>query len=261
MGIKQSSAKAVLILVLVLPSVLYFIFVYGAEGNFFQTLDYVGPATYVERMEAGEKVVDTIPYSIPPFEFTDQNGAAFSSEQLKGKIYVANFFFSTCPSICPAMNYNLKQVQDRFLGYEDIYFVSFTVDPEHDSVPVLKAYAQEIGAEEGRWFFLTGEKDALYQTAATYLLSAQEDAAAPGGFLHSENLVLVDWDGRIRSRRDEQGNLKAVYSGTSAVEIGDLKDDIKILIAEYEKTKSVNEYKASKEKDNGWNSRIENGQL
>lgn len=251
MGIKQSSTKAVLIMVLVLPSVLYFIFVYGAEGNFFQTLDYVGPASYVERVEGGTTLVDTIPYRIPAFQFTDQHGEAFSNEHLKGKIYVANFFFSTCPSICPAMNYNLKQVQDRFLGYEDINFVSFTVDPEHDSVPVLKAYAQEIGAADGRWFFLTGEKEALYRTAATFLLSAQEDAAAPGGFLHSENLVLVDWEGRIRSRRDEQGNLKAVYSGTSAVEIGDLKDDIKILIAEYEKTKSVNEYKASKQKDNG----------
>lgn len=251
MANKIFSTKAVLITVLVLPSVLYFIFVYGAEGNFFQTLDYVGPKSYVERVENGETITDTLHYSIPPFEFINQNGERYSNDSLKGKIYVANFFFSSCPSICPAMNFNLKQVQDRFKGYEDINFVSFTVDPEHDTVEVLKVYAEEIGAIDGRWYFLTGDKQEIYRTAANFFLSAQEDAAAPGGFLHSENLVLVDWEGRIRSRRDEQGNLKAVYSGTSPVEVGDLKDDIKILIAEYEKMKSVNEYRASKEKDNG----------
>jgi len=246
MATKSSITKAVLISVLVLPSVLYFVFVYGAEGNFFQTLDYVGPKTIVEKEVDGELVPDTLHYSIPPFEFRTQDDTLLSSEEMKGKIYVANFFFSTCPTVCPAMNYNVQQVQDRFLGYEHIYFLSFTVDPEHDSVPVLKAYEQKIGAKSGRWFFLTGEKEALYKTASNFFLSAQVDSAAAGGFLHSENLVLVDWEGRIRSRRDEQGNLKAVYSGTSPVEVNDLKDDIKILIAEYEKTKSVNEYKASK---------------
>lgn len=234
-----------------LPSVLYFVFVYGAEGNFFHTLDYVGPKTVVEKEVDGALVSDTLHYRIPPYEFRTQDDSLLSSEEMKGKIYVANFFFSTCPTVCPAMNYNLKQVQDRFLGYEDIYFLSFTVDPEHDTVEVLKVYEEEIGAEKGRWFFLTGEKEALYKTAADFLLSAQVDPGAPGGFLHSENLVLVDWEGRIRSRRDEQGNLKGVYSGTSPVEVNDLKDDIKVLIAEYEKTKSVNEYRASKAKSDG----------
>jgi len=246
MAKKTSLPKAVLIMVLVLPSVLYFIFVYGAEGNFFQTLDYVGPKTYIETELDGELQMDTIPYRIPEFEYTDQDGQVFSSKFLKGKIYVANFFFTSCPVICPAMNYNLKQVQDRFLGYDEIVFISFTVDPDHDSVPVLKAYESEIGAENGRWFFLTGNKEDIYQTASTFFLSAQVDEAAAGGFLHSEQLVLVDWEGRIRSRTDEQGNPIGVYTGTSAVEIGDLKDDIKVLIAEYEKKKSVDEYRASK---------------
>ncbi|QNR22870.1 SCO family protein [Croceimicrobium hydrocarbonivorans] len=249
MVLKSSFSKAVLILVLVLPSVLYFIFVYSAEGNFFQTLDYVGPPTIIERFEDGVATNDTLHYSIPPYQFTNQNNVPYGSRDLRGKIYVANFFFSTCPTICPAMNYNLKQVQDRFLGYEDINFVSFTVDPEHDTVEVLKEYEGRIGAEEGRWFFLTGEKEALYKTANDFFLSAQVDPEAAGGFLHSENLVLVDWEGRIRSRRDEQGNLKAVYSGTSADEISQLKDDIKVLIAEYEKHKSVSEHRASKERD------------
>ncbi|MCR9154939.1 MAG: SCO family protein [Bacteroidetes bacterium] len=248
MAKKSSIAKAVLITLLVLPSVLYFIFVYGAEGNFFVTLDYVGPKTVVEKEVEGELVSDTLYYKIPPFQFTTQDNELLSSEDMLGKIYVANFFFSTCPTVCPAMNYNLQQVQDRFIGYEYIDFLSFTVDPDHDTVEVLKAYEQKIGAVNGRWYFLTGEKEEIYKTAANFFLSAQVDEDAPGGFLHSENLVLVDWEGRIRSRKDEQGNLKAVYSGTSPVEINELKDDIKVLIAEYEKTKSVNEYRESKEK-------------
>lgn len=248
MAKKSSIAKAVLITLLVLPSVLYFIFVYGAEGNFFVTLDYVGPKTVVEKEVEGELVSDTLYYKIPPFQFTTQDNELLSSEDMLGKIYVANFFFSSCPTVCPAMNYNLQQVQDRFIGYEYIDFLSFTVDPEHDTVEVLKAYEQKIGAVNGRWYFLTGEKEEIYKTAANFFLSAQVDEDAPGGFLHSENLVLVDWEGRIRSRKDEQGNLKAVYSGTSPVEINELKDDIKVLIAEYEKTKSVNEYRESKDK-------------
>ncbi len=244
--------KAVLILVLVLPSVLYFIFVYGAEGNFFQTLEYVGPKKVITVEKEGQLVDDTLHYQIPPYEFTCQDDTSLSSAELRGKIYVANFFFSTCPSICPAMNFNLKQVQDRFLGYEDINFVSFTVDPEHDSVEVLKAYEEKIGAVNGRWYFLTGEKEAIYKTAKDFFLNAMEDETAAGGFLHSEHLVLVDWEGRIRSRVDEDGNLKAVYDGLSADEVGKLKDDIKVLIAEYEKHKSVTEYRESKEKkENG----------
>lgn len=240
------SKKAVLVVLLILPSLFYLIFVYGAEGNFFETLDYVGPKEIVQVEKDGQLVNDTIPYVIPDFEFTNQEDTTLSSDEMRGKVYVANFFFSSCPTICPAMNYNLKQVQDRFLGYEDIYFLSFTVDPEYDSPAVLKEYEEKIGAVNGRWFFLTGEKEALYKTARDFFVNAMEDSTAAGGFLHSEYLVIVDWEGRIRSRIDEQGNLKAVYNGTSPDEVNKLKDDVKVLIAEYEKHKSVTEYRESK---------------
>ncbi len=240
------SKKAVLVVLLILPSLFYLIFVYGAEGNFFKTLDYVGPKEIVQVEKDGQLVNDTIPYVIPDFEFTNQEDTTLSSDEMRGKVYVANFFFSSCPTICPAMNYNLKQVQDRFLGYEDIYFLSFTVDPEYDSPAVLKEYEEKIGAVNGRWFFLTGEKEALYKTARDFFVNAMEDSTAAGGFLHSEYLVIVDWEGRIRSRIDEQGNLKAVYNGTSPDEVNKLKDDVKVLIAEYEKHKSVTEYRESK---------------
>jgi len=240
------SKKAVLVILLILPSLFYLIFVYGAEGNFFKILDYVGPKKIVSLEKDGEMVNDTLHYVIPDFEFTNQEDTTLSSDEMRGKVYVANFFFSSCPTICPAMNYNLKQVQDRFLGYEDIYFLSFTVDPEYDTPAVLKEYEEKIGAVNGRWHFLTGDKQELYKTARDFFVNAMEDSTAAGGFLHSEYLVIVDWEGRIRSRRDEQGNLKAVYNGTSPDEVNKLKDDVKVLIAEYEKHKSVTEYKASK---------------
>jgi protein SCO1/2 len=240
------SKKAVLVVLLILPSLFYLIFVYGAEGNFFKTLDYVGPKEIVQVEKDGQLVNDTIPYVIPDFEFINQEDTTLSSAEMRGKVYVANFFFSSCPTICPAMNYNLKQVQDRFLGYEDIYFLSFTVDPEYDSPAVLKEYEEKIGAVNGRWFFLTGEKEAIYKTARDFFVNAMEDSTAAGGFLHSEYMVIVDWEGRIRSRIDEQGNLKAVYNGTSPDEVNKLKDDVKVLIAEYEKHKSVTEYRESK---------------
>lgn len=239
---KSNLKKVVLISLLVLPFLVYFFFVYNSEENFFVTLEYVGP----ERVVGPDGALDTVAYQIPAWEFTSQHDTLVSAEELEGNIYLANFFFSSCPTVCPAMNYHVKQVQDRFKGYEHFRVVSFTVDPEYDTPAVLSNYAGEIGAIDGVWYFLTGDQDSLYATARNYFLNAMEDSTAAGGFLHSEHLVLVDWQGRIRSRLDEQGNLKGVYNGTSLDEINKLKDDIKVLIAEFEKKKSVDEYRASK---------------
>lgn len=231
--------KLVLLAVLVLPFVLYYIFVYSAEENFFQTLAYVGPR---ETTADG----DTQYYQVPDWEYRTQHDSLLSNDDLRGKIYLVNFFFTSCPSICPAMNYNVQQIQERFKNYADFRIVSFSVDPGHDSVEVLRKYQDQIGARPGLWFFLTGEQSDIYQTAWGYFLNAMEDAQAEGGFLHSESLVLVDWEGRIRSRRDDNGNILGVYPALSPTGIGDLKSDIKVLIAEYEKQKSVDKYQAEK---------------
>lgn len=239
--------RVVLVSILVLPFLVYFVWVYSAEENFFVTLDYVGPKEAVQVVdEDGNTSYDTLYYTIPEWEYTTQDDSTLSSEELKGKIYLANFFFTSCPSICPAMNYNVAQVQERFKGYEDFRIVSFSVDPTHDAVEVLKSYEKRIGATPGRWYFLTGDQDAIYETAETFFSNAMQDSLAAGGFLHSENLVLIDWKGRIRSGYDDHGNLKGVYNGLSPDEINKLKDDIKVLIAEYEKQKSVDEYQESK---------------
>lgn len=245
MNNKNLIKGVVLISLLVLPFLIYFFFVYSAEETFFVTLDYVGPKEVVQTKDGK---VDTIPYTIPKFGFTNQYDTLLTDQDFKGNITLVNFFFTTCPSICPAMNYNVQQIQDRFKGYEHFRIVSFSVNPEYDSVPVLKEYEERIGATPGRWHFLTGDRDSIYKTANGLFLSAMEDELADGGFLHSENLVLVDWKGRIRSGRDEQGNVKGVYGGLEPVSINEVKDDIKVLIAEFEKEKSVESYKEEKAK-------------
>lgn len=241
--------RVVLIMVLVLPFLVYYIFVYSAEENFFVTLEYVGPREARQLEEPNGTIADTAYYRVPYWEFTTQDDTTLSNSELLGNITLVNFFFTSCPSICPAMNYNVQQIQERFQNYPNFKIVSFSVDPEYDTVAVLKAYEKRIGGKSGTWYFLTGNKEAIYSSASNHFLSAMEDEAADGGFLHSQSLVLVDWNGHIRSGRDEQGNLRGVYDGLSPKSIQELKSDIKVLIAENEKTKSVSEYRKEKESE------------
>lgn len=222
----QSGTKkyVVLFAILFLPTLLYLIFVYGKGEQGFAHLPYV---TYVDF----NGVIHNI--KAPQFGFTDQDGEQFTHDELKGKVYVVDFFFTSCPSICPIMTANMMKLQTRFSGFEEFNQLSFTVDPERDTPEVLKEYAVERVINTDRWHFLTGEKDSIYAVAYDFLSSAMEDESAPGGFLHTEYFVLVDKEGNLRSRKDEQGNIIGVYDGTEAQDIRDLIDDIKVLIAEY----------------------------
>lgn len=238
--------KVVLVSLLVLPFLLYFFWVYAQEESFFIPLDYVGPRSLVNVEVDGEMKEDTAYYKIPDFNLTSQADTSVSSLELRDNILLVNFFFSTCPSICPAMNYKVQQVQDRFEGYEHFKIVSISVDPEYDTPEILSEYAKRYQAIDGRWHFLTGKSEEIYDLAKGLFANAMKDSLADGGFLHSQNLILVDWDGHIRSGRDDNGNVKAVYDGLQDVEINDLKDGIKVLIAEFEKKKSMDEYQKEK---------------
>lgn len=214
----------ILFFVLLFPSVLYIVLTTG-KHNFIH-LPYYGPKEAIETLAEGKKSVDTLYHSIPPFRFTNQDGKLISEQTFNNKFYVANFFFATCKSICPKMNSQMLRVQERFKDQKDLYFLSHTVNPKMDSVEALAAYAQMIHANTENWFFVTGDKKAIYDIAASgYLIAAAEDINADGGFLHSELLVLVDRKKRIRG----------YYDGTSVVEVDKLIDDIKLLYAEYEK--------------------------
>jgi protein SCO1/2 len=135
------------------------------------------------------------------------------------------------------MNFHLKEVQDRFKGFDDFKLLSITVDPSRDSVEALAKYARDLGANADSWYFVTGEKEAIYQTAQGFFLNAFEDQLAPGGFLHSQSAVLVDWEGKIRSRKDENGNILGAYDVLDVTQLKALEEDIKVLKAEYERHK------------------------
>ena len=172
----------------------------------------------------GKEQIDTIYHSIPSFNFTDQDGKIITDKTYEGKIYVANFFFTTCQTICPKMNSGMLQVQQRFTEFPGLLFLSHSVNPQYDSVEALAAYAKKIHADTKTWHFVTGDKKTIYDIGIDgYLLPVGEDPRAQGGFMHSEQLVLVDKEKHIRG----------FYDGTSVKEITDLIDDIKVLIAEY----------------------------
>lgn len=168
---------------------------------------------------------DTIYHSIPPFQFINQDGKPITDKTFEGKIYVADYFFTTCQSICPKMATELQRVQDKF-AYTNgmVQILSHTVNPENDSVPVLKAYSELVHADNSMWNFVTGDKKQLYDLARKgYLLNAMEGDGGPDDFIHSELFVLVDREKHIRG----------IYDGTNIKAVNDLLDDIKVLMAEY----------------------------
>lgn len=219
----RATKLSVLALILIFPSAFYLFMVQGTVN--FAHLPYL-----ITTDENGVEDYRTI----PPYHFTDHNGDPFSKKQVEGKIHVVDFFFTRCPSICPIMTENLKKIHGKFKTYEDFAMISHTVDPEYDTPEVLREYADRRHIESDKWFFVTGEKDSIYRTAYHYLSSAMEDTLAPGGFLHTEYFILLDKEGRIRCREDDNGNPIGVYDGTNQQHVRDLIDDIKVLMAEYQ---------------------------
>ncbi|GAA4289805.1 SCO family protein [Aestuariibaculum suncheonense] len=188
--------------------------------------------------------VDGAPKKVPSFSFTDQNGKTITNEDYVGKVYVVEFFFTTCPTICPRMSKNLVQVQNTFKDFENFGVASFTINPAYDTVEVLKEYAAQYGISNPNWHLMTGDRDEIYELSneGFNLYSAEEESAA-GGFEHSGNFALIDKNGFIRSRKDEYGNPIIYYRGIASEEekidedgapqeISALKEDIKKLLDE-----------------------------
>jgi len=151
---------------------------------------------------------------VMPFSFINQNGDLISNQDYHGKVYLVEFFFSTCPTICPKMNRNLVDIQNTFPDQPDFGIASFTINPEYDTQEVLKSYADNYGVTNPNWHFMTGDTDAIYNLANTgFNLYAAEVEGADGGFEHSGNFALIDKEGYIRSRTDAFGNPKIYYKG------------------------------------------------
>jgi len=184
------------------------------------------------------------PKKVPSFSFVNQHGKTITNQDYKGKVYVVEFFFTTCPTICPRMNRNLVQIQNTFSDFKDFGVASFTINPDYDTQDVLKTYADNYGMTNPNWHLMTGDKEVIYDLANVgFNIYAQENPNVEGGFEHSGNFALIDKNGFIRSRKDNHGNPIIFYKGIISEEekvdddgrpeeISMLKEDIAKLLKE-----------------------------
>jgi len=171
----------------------------------------------------GEREVvgtDTVYHTIAPFAFVDQDSSLVTNETFKDNIYVADFFFTSCRTICPIMKTQMLRVYNATAEMPDVKILSHTIDPEYDTVALLHDFANRLGAESNRWHFVTGVKDSIYKIAQTsYFATAMEDKSEPDGFIHSGAFLLLDKQQRIRGK----------YDGTKEEDVNRLIIDIKRL--------------------------------
>lgn len=187
------------------------------NGETGRTLPILGNREPVTKNVNGQQVTDTIYQTIPAFKFVNQYGDTITDKSLNGKIYVADFFFTTCPDICPVMHRNMLPVYNEFKTNPDFKIISHSIDPKHDTVPVLKRYADKLGVTGNGWWFLHGSKDETYTIAKSYLVSVQEERHVHDGYF-----ILVDKQKRVRG----------IYLGTDEDKVKDMIADIKVLTAE-----------------------------
>jgi protein SCO1 len=180
----------------------------------------------VELPFLGEKYVDenqdTVYHSIAEFSFINQMGDTVRKEDLAGKVYVADFFFTTCPTICPIMKKEMLRVYEQFRSNPDFKILSHSIDPTYDTQEVLKDYSQKLGVDDAStWNFLTGDQEKIFEIGQTsYLTTAMADQMEPGGFLHSGAFLLID----------QQGHIRGVYDGTKSDQVDRLLNDIPKLL-------------------------------
>ncbi len=195
----------------------------NSENN--DSLPIYGSKTVVTNPFDNYNVGDTIYHHIPNFQLLNQDSILKKKSDFDNKILLVDFFFVNCPTICPIMTSNMIDIVDDFSDFSELEFLSFTVNPENDKPTVLKSYVKSKHIDDGKWSFLTGDKDHLYDVAYYgFLANAMEDDNAPGGFLHSSLFFLVDTKGRIRG----------IYDGVSDEEVEKCKQDlIKLYKNEY----------------------------
>lgn len=187
-------------------------------------LPILGERAPIERIENGKTVTDTAYQTIPEFSFLNQDSVLISNRDFDGKIYVADFFFTSCTSICPIMHRNMLTVYKEFKNDKDVKFLSHSIDSKYDTPSVLKKYATKLGVSGDQWEFVHGSRDSIYTIAEkSYLTSVGEDKAAPGGFIHQGWFILVDKEKRLRG----------AYDGTNEEQVKQLVADMHTLLKEY----------------------------
>ena len=188
-----------------------------------QKLPVLGQREAVERNVDGKVVIDTIYQTIPPFSYLNQDSTIITDKDFEGKIYVADFFFTACNTICPVMHRNMLEVYKKFKGNPEVKFLSHSIDIKYDLPARLKTYANKLGVEGDQWEFVHGSKDSIFNIAAkSYLVSAFEDSKDPQGLVHQGWLILVD----------KKKQLRGAYDGTKEDQVKQLMLDMDKLLAE-----------------------------
>jgi len=194
--------------------VFVFLVVLGCQQE--KKLPFLGPKEV-------SKQGDTLYHKIPDFKFLNQDSLWVSQKDMAGKIYVADFFFTTCPTICPKMKTQLLRIYDKFAEDDRVRILSHTIDPEYDGVRVLKDYAKKLNITSPRWNLVTGKKSDIYRLGEkSYMVTAQEDANEEGGFVHSGAFILVDQNRHVRG----------IYDGTKEEDVNHLIEDMTLLLKE-----------------------------
>ncbi|AKQ44972.1 hypothetical protein TH63_03945 [Rufibacter radiotolerans] len=191
-----------------------------------KSLPILGPREPKVTMVDGTPKVDTVYHTIPDFALLDQDSQMVTQKTVANKIYVADFFFTSCPSICPKMKSQMLRVYEKYKDNPRVALLSHSIDPTHDTVAVLRDYADRLGVKSSTWHFLTGNRDTILDLAQKhYFTSAMVDKAMPGGFEHSGAFLLVD----------EQRRLRGHYDGTNAQDVDKLLKDMEVLLSEKKK--------------------------
>ncbi|MBQ0907227.1 SCO family protein [Flavobacterium sp. F-328] len=189
-------------------------------------LDRVNPVTADD-----DKLIKIGP--APRFELTNQDNKKINNDTYKGKVYVLEFFFVSCPTICPKMNESMLLIEKKFFGNPNFGISSITIDPDHDTAEVLKDHSKLLGVRSSNWHFLTGKKDYIFNLANKgFNLYAGQNNKVAGGFEHSGLFALIDKNGNIRCRNDEFGNPILYYDGLDKMGVRNIQQDINILLKE-----------------------------
>jgi protein SCO1 len=189
-----------------------------------EKLPIFGYREVVAKEVDGKKIADTVYHSIADFEFVNQDSVQVNNRTFAGKIYVADFFFTSCRTICPKMKTQMLRVYDSIQTMPDVLILSHTIDPEHDNVALLHDFADRLGVSSSKWHFVTGNQDEIFKIAQTsYFATAMADATEPDGFIHSGAFLLIDKEKRIRGK----------YDGTLEDDVNRLLQDIRRLQKEY----------------------------
>ena len=191
-------------------------------------LPILGERDWTTKTIDGKEVTDTIYNVIPAYKFVNQNGDTITEKITEGKIYVSDFFFTSCPTICPVMKKQMVKVYQEFKGNPEVMIVSHTIDPDHDTPKVLNQFAKDLGVSGNQWQFLTGPKEKIYEIGQkSYMSTAKQDSTAEGGYIHSGAFILVDKEKHVRG----------MYDGTTEEGTKNLVADMKLLLEEYKNGK------------------------